>query len=103
MEFDVNLYNAAVIGENGEMPGVAFIVEANRLHAVEQHIANQKKEKSDSKLVLPLMREALNALLKFAQRNAHQPIANRDLKDVSLKADERDQLIEKIKNIYVHL
>ena len=103
MEFDKNLYNAAVIGENGDMPDVAFIVEGNRLHAVEQRIADQKKEKSKSELVLPLMREALKALLKFAQRNAYEPSTDRGLKEISLKPNEQDQLIEKIKELYWHL
>lgn len=103
MEFDKNLYNAAVVGENGEMPDVAFIVEAGCLHAVEQRIADQKKEKSKSELVLPLMRDALNALVAFSKRNAYDPSTDRGLKEISLKPNERDQLIEKIKEIYVHL
>lgn len=103
MEFNVNLYNAAVIGENCDNPGVAFIAEGKQLHAVEQVIADQKKDKSAPAVVLPLMREALKSLLQFAQRNV--PAANADigLKGISLKEDEREQLIEKIKNLYGHL
>jgi hypothetical protein len=103
MPFDANLYNAAVIGENGGMPGVAFIVEDGRLHAVEQRIADQKKEKAKSELILPLMREALKALVTFSKRNAYDPSSDRGQKEISLKPNEQDQLIEKIQAIYVHL
>src|SRR5690242_1853140 len=103
MEFNVHLYNAAVIGENGNNPDVAFIVDGKQLHAVEQFIADQKKDKSTPALVLPLMREAMKSLLQFSQRNVPAAKADVGQKGISLKEDEREQLIEKIINIYVHL
>lgn len=100
MEFDQDLYNAAVIGENAT---AAFIVEGNHLHAVEVHIAELQKEKSNPKLVLPLMRKALKALQKFADRRGTRPAANEDLKSVSLKPNELEQLVDKITHAYNQL
>jgi hypothetical protein len=97
MEFNENLYNAAVVGEN---PEAAFIVEGKRLHAVEEEIANLKKEKSDPKLIVPLMRDAWKALLKFAEGKVPSHLIENV---VSLKPKEQDQLVEKIKNLYFHL
>lgn len=96
MEFNGNLYNAAVIGEN---PEAAFIVEGQHLHAVEKHIAEKKKEKSNPKLVLPLMRDALKALVKFAEGKVSTTFTEM----ISLKPNEQDQIVEKIEHIYKHL
>lgn len=103
MEFNENLFNAAVVGENGDSPNIAFIAEKNRLHAVEQHIADKQKNKSDPKVVVPLMRDALNALLQFAKGKIPSQFVEVDLKAISLKPDEQEQFIEKLKNIYTHL
>ncbi|MBS0655295.1 MAG: hypothetical protein JSR46_05940 [Verrucomicrobia bacterium] len=103
MKFDIHLHNAAVIGENGNNPDVAFVVDGQRLHAVEQFIADQKKDKSAKALVLPLMRDALKSLQQFALRNVPEPYTDVGQKGISLKEGEKEQLIEKIKNIYIHL
>lgn len=95
-----NLYNAAEIGEN---PDTAFIVEGKRLHAVEQRIADQKKDQSDSKIVLPLMRDALKALIQYAQGKVESHFLEVDWKMIQGKPDEQAQLIHHIHNIYSHL
>lgn len=100
MKENVNLYNAAIIGENSEL---GFIVDGSRLHAVELHVASLKKEKSDPELVLPLMRDALKALIKFAYGKVPTHVTEIDLKEISLKPNEHDQLIEKILHIFKHL
>lgn len=97
MAFNGNLFNATVVGEN---PDAAFVAENGKLHAVEQHVADLKKEKSDAKVVLPLMREALNALVQFAEERV---MPTHILEMISLKANEREQLIDKIVAIYQHL
>ncbi len=98
-----DLYNAAVIGENGNNPDVTFIAEGKRLHAVEEHIAKLKKDKADPKLVLPLMRNAYKVILDFARRTMPETFDEIELKEISLKPEEKDQLIEKIQHIYQHL
>jgi hypothetical protein len=97
MRNDLDLYNATVVGEN---PESIFLAEDDHLHAVEEHIAEQKKEKCQPELVLPLMRKALIALEKFAKEKVPTQFKDVDIKAISLKEDEKDQLIEKIKNIY---
>lgn len=96
-----DLHNAAVIAENHE--DVAFLAEGNLLHAVEKHVADLQSEKNQPELVLPLMRKALQALLKYAAGKVPPPVTYVDLHLISLKPDEQDQLIEKIVKIYSHL
>lgn len=96
MAFNGNLFNAIVVGEN---PDATFIAENGKLHAVEQHVAELKKEQSADKAVLPLLREAFNALVKFGEGR----VPPHFLEVISLKAQEREQLIEKIEAIYQHL
>lgn len=96
MDLNGKLFNAVVIAENQD---AAFIAEGDRLHAVEEHVAVLKQNKSDPTVVLPLMREALSALIQFAQGKVPQNF----IEMVSLKPDERDQLVDKIGNIYGHL
>lgn len=96
MDYNKDLYNAAVIGEN---PESAFLVEDGHLHAVEQHVASLKKDKSNPELVLPLMRNALNALLSYAKGKVSSTTTDM----ISLKPNEQNQLIEKIFAIYTHL
>ena len=100
MAFNQNLFNAAVIGEN---PQAAFIADGKRLHAVEQHIADLKKDQSKLEIILPLMRDALNALLEFSKEKLPRSFTEFDQKSISLQPNEKDQLIEKIVNIYTHL
>jgi hypothetical protein len=100
MQFDENLFNAAIVGENPEM---AFIVEGKRLHAVEKRVALREQAKSNLQLVLPLMRNALQALVEFAKAKVPSQFTSFDLKEISLQPTEYDQLIEKMRNIYSHL
>lgn len=100
MENHANLFNAAEVGEN---PETAFIVEGKHLHAVEQRVADQKKDKSDPKLVLPLMRDALKALIQHAQGKVASHFLEVDWKMMQNKSDEQAQLIHHIYNIYSHL
>lgn len=100
MKNNGSLFNAAEIGEN---PDTAFIVEGNHLHAVEQSVADRQKDKSDPKLILPLMREALKALIQFATGKVESHFLEMDWKMMEGKADEQRQMIHKIHNIYTHL
>jgi hypothetical protein len=100
MENNGNLFNAAEVGEN---PETAFIAEGKRLHAVEPSVADQKKDKSDPKQVLPLMREALKALIQYAQGKVESHFLEIDWKMIQGKPDEQAQLVHKISNIYSHL
>lgn len=100
MENNDNLFNAAVVGEN---PDTAFIVEGNHLHAIEQSIANQRKDKSDPKKVVPMLRDALKALIAFAQGKVEGHFLEVDWNELSGKPNEQAQLIQKITHIYSHL
>ena len=100
MENNEHLFNAAEVGEN---PETAFIVEGKRLHAVEQSVADQKKDKSDPKQVLPLMRDALKALIQYSQGKVESHFLEVDWKMIQGKQDEQMQLAHKIYSIYSHL
>jgi hypothetical protein len=100
MKNNGGLFNAAEIGEN---PDTAFNVEGNHLHAVDQSIADRQKDKSDPRQVLPLMREALKALIQYAQGKVESHFLEIDWKIIEGKEDEQKQLIHKIQNIYTHL
>ena len=100
MEKNENLFNAAEVGEN---PKTAFIAEGKRLHAVEKSVADQKKDKSDPKQVLPLMREALKALIQYAQGKVESHFLEVDWKTIQDKPDEVEQLVRKTCTIYTHL
>lgn len=96
MESDDNLFNATMVGEN---PVAAFLIEGNRLHAVEPHVASLKKDKMNPTQTLILLRDALKALIKFADDKLPHEYAEM----ISLKPKEYDQLMEKIRHIYNHL
>lgn len=100
MKNNDGLFNAAEIGEN---PSTAFIVEGNHLHAVEQSVADYQKDKCDPKKVLPLIREALKALIQHAKGKVEAHFLEVDWKMIEGKADEQKQLIHHIENIYTHL
>lgn len=100
MENDENLFNAAIVGEN---PNTAFLVEGNRLHAVEHSIAAQKKDKSDPKKVVPLIRNALKALIAYATGKVEGHFLEIDWKTLTDKPNEQAQLVLKIHQIYTHL
>jgi hypothetical protein len=100
MENNANLFNAAVIGENSES---AFLVDGNHLHAVEKSVADQKKEKSNPKQTVPLIREALKALIKFSQGKVESHFFDVDWKAIANQRNEEEFLVEKIHSIYSHL
>lgn len=100
MENNENLFNAAVIGEN---PDTAFIADGNRLHAVEQSVAALEKNKSDPKKVLPLVRNALKALIVYAKGKVEEHFLEVDWKALSDKPNEQSQLVMKLHQIYSHL
>lgn len=100
MPLDKNLYNAVVIGEN---PEACFIVEGDKLHAVDEKLASFKKEESNPKAVLPLMREALRSLIQFSQGKVTPHFLNVDFEALSKSASESQQLIVLIENIFTHL
>lgn len=100
MENNIPLFNAAVIGEN---PNTAFIIEGKRLHAVEQSVANLEKGKSDPKLILPLIRDALKALIKFAEGKVEGHFLECDWQSISGKPNEQIVLVKSIHEIYSHL
>lgn len=100
MENNANLFNATVIGEN---PETAFLVDGNHLHAVEQSIADQKKNKSDPKQIIPLMRDALKALIKFSEGKVEPHFLDIDWKAISGQPNEEELLVKKIYHIYSHL
>jgi hypothetical protein len=100
METNDNLFNAAEIGEN---PDTEFVVEGKHLHAVDAKVAHERKDKSDPKIVLPLIREALKALIKYAQGKVEAHFLDVDLKQFDGKPDEEAQLRHKIEHIFSHL
>lgn len=99
MENNINLYNAAVVGEN---PKAAYLVEGDRLHAVEQSVADLKKDQSNPEKTLPLIREGLKALITFAKGKAEPHFLEVDWTAIAGK-NEQAQLIDKINHIYSHL
>lgn len=100
MKNNAGLFNATVIGEN---PGTAFIVEGVHLHAVEQRIAEQKKDQSNPKKIIPLMREALKALAQFAEGKVESHFLDIDWSGMANQSDEQEQLVQKIEQIFSHL
>jgi hypothetical protein len=100
MQNNANLFNATVIGEN---PETAFVVEGNHLHAVEQSVADQKKDENNPKAVIPLMKEALKALVKFCQGKVEKHFLDVDWDAISDQPDEQEQLVLKIHSIFSHL
>ena len=95
-----NLFNAAVVGEN---PDTAFLVEGKHLHAVEQRIADQKRDQSDPKKILPLLQGALEGLTSFAQGKVEPHFLEENDSFSSNEQEHMNQLIQKIQRIYMHL
>lgn len=100
MENHNHLFNAAVVGENSAS---AFIIEGNRLHAVEKSIADQKKDKSDPKKVIPLLRSALNEIIAFGRGKVEEHFLDVDFKSLEGKPNEQALLVSKIVHIFSHL
>lgn len=100
-ENDINLINAAIIGENIEAS--FFIEENNRLHAVDMRVASLKKEECNPESIIPLMRDALKALVKFAEGKVPPHLTRIDWKAFSGKTNEQQELISHIEQIYSHL
>lgn len=97
---NMNLFNAAIVGEN---PEAGFLVEGKRLHATDPQVASLKKDKSKPELIIPLMQEALKDLVKFAQGKVPPHFLEIDWNAFTGKANEQEQLIAKIEQIYTHL
>lgn len=97
---DVNLFNAAIVGENS---GDAFLVEGSQLHAVDERVAALKKDKSNPKVVLPVIRDALKALINFAEGKLAPHYTDMNWKAISGQSEELEELIAKIRLIYFHL
>lgn len=95
MEKDINLANAAVVAEN---PDTAFVVEGKRLHAVDERVADLKKENANPDQIISLMQEALQALVEFAQDKVESHFL-----DIDQPIQDQPQLIAKIEQIYTHL
>lgn len=95
----LDLDNAVVIAEN---PETAFIVESNRLHAVDQRVSEQREDHNPEH-ILPLMKKALQALINYAEHKVppHFVEMGKELVNQS-KADE-SEFVEKIRQIYSHL
>lgn len=100
MESNDNLFNAAIVGEN---PDTAFLAEGNRLHAVEKSVAESKKDKSDPKKVVPLIRNALKALIVYAGGKVEGHFLEVDWKALNDKPNEQALLVLKLHQIYSHL
>lgn len=95
-----NLFNAVVIAEN---PDAAFIVVGNRLHAVDQRVAEQQKEKSKPEIVLPLILDALKALIQFADGKVKPHLTEEGTEALTELANQQQELIGKIQQIHIHL
>lgn len=100
MANNIHLCNAAIIGEN---PETAFIAEGDHLHAVELRVAEQKKDQSDPEVVIPLMKNALKALINYCEGKVEPHFLEVDWSALSDESDEQLELIRKIHNIYAHL
>lgn len=98
MEYNKELYNAVIIAENPEM---GFLIKDGLLHPVEPSVAHLKKEDHSSAL-LPIMRKALDKLSNYAKDKVEPHFVDSE-KNLSLKPEEKNQIIEKIGNIYHHL
>ncbi|MBA3721788.1 MAG: hypothetical protein H0W88_05245 [Parachlamydiaceae bacterium] len=100
MENNINLMNAVIVGEN---PEGSFIVEGSRLHAVDRRVAALEKDKSNPKLIIPLMREGLKALITHATGKIESHFLDVNWKIITDQPKEQEQLKDKIEHIYTHL
>jgi hypothetical protein len=94
----VSLTNAVVVAENS---GAAFMAEGPKIHAIDQVIATHRKEKSDPKVVVPLMVDALLALVEFAQGRVESHFLDIDVN--SLSKSDMKKVISKLLQVYSHL
>jgi hypothetical protein len=94
---NVPLYNATVVGEN---PEASFIIEGERLHALEPRVASLRSDSSTPGHVLSALREALRELVQFSEGKVPPHFVNIDWSSVS---DDPASLISKIHQIYYHL
>lgn len=100
MENNINLANAAVVGEN---PEEGFIVEGKRLHAVDKAVAALKKQNNTPKQIVPLIKDALNALITYAKDKVEPHFLENARKVLSEKSEDQSALIANIEQIYIHL
>lgn len=99
MDIDINLYNAAEVGEN---PDTAFTVDGNHLHAVEKSVAHLEEKKIDANLVLSLMKDSLKALAEFAKGKIYEDTLRIDWDAIKNSRDQQ-LIIKHIVHIYSHL
>lgn len=80
-----------------------FLVENGRLHAVDQVIANLRKDKADPKQVLNLLQNALSELISFAKGKI--PPHFIEMGETALSENTNDQsiLTSRIEQIFTHL
>lgn len=101
MPSNIDLFNAAVVGENSD--SAVFIVDGKHLHAVDVHVAALKNDKAQSEQITPLLREALKALVKFSMGKVEPHFLEIDYDSVSKNPKEQAWLVDKIAHIYSHL
>lgn len=100
MEDNIHLENAVEMAENTE---TSFIVEGDRLHAVDPKVASYRKDKSNPKLMMPMMVKALNALIDFAEGKV-PPHFIEIAKNIATKENEDPlTLVSGVVQIYSHL
>lgn len=100
MSDNINLENAVEIAENAE---TAFIVEGKRLHAVDPRVANLKKEKCKPEQLMPMMFEALNALIVFAEGKVPPHFIEIAKKVAAEKTSSQLAVVSGVLQIYSHL
>lgn len=100
MAGEKHLFNAAVVGEN---PDSAFVLENYSLHAVEKNVAKLRKEQSREELVIPVMRDALQALIKYSEGKVPPHFLRIDWNGMTGNPNEQKELIYSIVQIYIHL
>lgn len=100
MEDNINLANAAIVGEN---PETAFVVNGTLLHAVDSNVADFEKDNSDPEQVVPLLRNALQALIEFADRKVPPHFIEMGEQLIMDESDDKNELINKIEQIFTHL
>lgn len=100
MSDNVKIENAVEIAENVE---TAFIVEGQRLHAVDPRVANLKKDKCKPEQLMPMMFEALNAFIEFAGEKVAPHFIESAKKIAENKKSDQKAIVAAISQIYIHL
>jgi hypothetical protein len=98
---NIDLFNAAVIGENHE--AFFLLEEDGHLHAVEKLIAEHKIDQKQRTKVLEKIKEAKKALHAFARGKIEAHFLNDEPASYVNEKEEREQIVTQIHNIYYHL